>query len=70
MAANARRSRAPRDLYAVRYGRGTVYFSHADYTFDRKSFDFAVVEGSYATNYDGGSFSTSVPTRGTTPPSS
>jgi FkbM family methyltransferase len=53
MAADVRRRRAPRDLYAVRYGRGTVYFSHSDYTVDRKSFDFAVVEGSYATNYDG-----------------
>jgi FkbM family methyltransferase len=52
-AADARRRRAPRDLYAVRYGRGTVYFSHADSIFDRKSFDFAVVEGSYATDYRG-----------------
>jgi FkbM family methyltransferase len=53
VAADARRRRAPRDLYTVRYGRGTVYFSDSDYTVDRKSFDFAVVEGNYATDYDG-----------------
>ena len=53
VAADARRRRAPRDLYAVPYGRGRVYFSHSDYVFDRKTFDFAVVEESYATDYDG-----------------
>jgi FkbM family methyltransferase len=37
----------------VRYGRGRIYLSHADYTFDRKSFDFAVAENTYATDYEG-----------------
>ena len=37
----------------MRYGRGAVYLSNADYAVDRKSFEFAVVEGNYATDYDG-----------------
>jgi FkbM family methyltransferase len=53
VAADARKRLAPRDLYRVRYGRGSVYLSRADYIVDRKSFDFAVVEGTYATDYDG-----------------
>ena len=53
LAADLRRKIASAELYAVRYGRGTVYLSDADYTVDRKSFDFAVVEETYATDYDG-----------------
>lgn len=53
LAADLRRKAAPRDLYPVRYGAGTVYLSNDDYVVDRKSFDFAVVEESYATDYEG-----------------
>src|SRR5687767_12882674 len=53
LASDLRRKTAPRDLYPVRYGRGTVYLSNDDYVVDRKSFDFAVVEESYATYYEG-----------------
>ena len=48
-----RRKSANRELYGVRYGKGRIYLSDADYHVDRKSFDFAVVEESYATDYDG-----------------
>jgi FkbM family methyltransferase len=53
LAADVRSRWSARELYRVRYGHGRVYLSHADFRVDRKSFDFAVVEGSYATDYDG-----------------
>lgn len=46
-----RRRLAPRPLYRARYGRGSVYFTESDFTVDRASFDFAVREASYATDY-------------------
>jgi FkbM family methyltransferase len=51
--ADLRRKVMRRDLYRVRYGLGTVYLSNDDYVVDRKSFDFAVVEETYATDYAG-----------------
>jgi FkbM family methyltransferase len=53
LAADLRRKLARRNLYPVRYGRGTVYLSNDDFVVDRKSFDFAVVEETYATDYEG-----------------
>ena len=53
LAADLRRRWARRALYGVRYGRGTVYLSDADYAVDRASFTFAVTEANYATDYDG-----------------
>ena len=53
LAAGVRRKIASTELYAVRYGRAAVYLSDADYVIDRKSFEFAVVEANYATEYDG-----------------
>ena len=53
LAADLRRKLAPRALYPVRYGPGTVYLSNSDYVVDRKSFGFAVVEENYATDYEG-----------------
>jgi FkbM family methyltransferase len=53
LAADLRRKTARRDLYPVRYGRGTVYLSNEDFVVDRKSFDFVVAEENYATDYDG-----------------
>ncbi|MDQ3672667.1 MAG: FkbM family methyltransferase [Actinomycetota bacterium] len=38
--------------YGLRYGPGTVYLSHADYTVDWESFKWAVVDDAYATDYD------------------
>ena len=51
--ADLRRKWAARELYGIRYGRGTVFLSDADYAVDRASFTFAVTEASYATDYDG-----------------
>ena len=53
LTADLRRKVAPRALYPVRYGPGTVYLSNSDYVVDRKSFGFAVVEENYATDYEG-----------------
>jgi FkbM family methyltransferase len=53
LTAGARRRLAARELYGVRYGRGTVYLSHSDYATDLATFDFAVRETSYATDYRG-----------------
>ena len=51
--AGARRRLAACELYSVRYGRGAVYLSHADYAIDLATFGFAVREESYATDYRG-----------------
>ena len=51
--ADLRRKWATRERYGVRYGRGTVYLSDADFAVDRASFTFAVTEANYATDYDG-----------------
>ena len=53
LAADARRRAAPEELYRVQYGPGSVFLSHADYAVDRASFEFAVTEGTYATDYAG-----------------
>jgi FkbM family methyltransferase len=53
LAADVRRKIARAELYEVHYGPAAVYLSDADYVVDRKSFDFAVVEANYATEYDG-----------------
>jgi FkbM family methyltransferase len=51
VAVDLRRRIAPRPLYRVRYGRGSVCLTESDFAVDRASFDFAVREGSYATDY-------------------
>lgn len=51
--AGAHRRASPRKLYRVRYGHGAVSLSHADYAVDRASFDFAILESTYATDYAG-----------------
>jgi FkbM family methyltransferase len=51
VAADVRRKLARTDLYSVRYGPASVYLSAADFGVDRASFDFALVEATYATDY-------------------
>ena len=53
LAADVRRKVARTELYRVPYGPGSVYLSDADFAIDRRSFDFAVTEESYAGDYDG-----------------
>jgi FkbM family methyltransferase len=50
--AEARRRVRPRGCYPVRCGRGTVFISDDDFAIDRRSLEF-VLEGSYATDYEG-----------------
>jgi FkbM family methyltransferase len=53
LVADARRKWARRELYGVRYGKGHVYLSDANFGVDRATFTFAVTEASYATEYGG-----------------
>jgi len=43
----------PKTAYALRYGPGEVFLSHADYSIDRKSFRWVVIDDAYRTDYRG-----------------
>jgi FkbM family methyltransferase len=49
--AEARRRIRSKDAYAVRYGPGTVYLSHADYGIDWESLKFVVADHAYPSDY-------------------
>jgi FkbM family methyltransferase len=51
--AEARRRTRPKETYAVRYGPGVVYLSHADYAIDWESLKFVASDHAYPTRYDG-----------------
>jgi FkbM family methyltransferase len=51
--AELRRRIRPKTAYALRYGPGEVFLSHADYTVDRKSFRWVVMDDAYRTDYRG-----------------
>ncbi len=51
--AEARRRIRPKDAYALRYGPGDVFLSHADYEVDWKSFTWVVADHAYPTSYAG-----------------
>lgn len=53
LTAETRRRIRPADAYGLRYGRGTVYLSHADYAIDWESFKFVVVDEAYPADYEG-----------------
>jgi len=49
--AEARRRIRSTDAYAVRYGPGTVYLSHADYAIDWESLKFVAADHAYPSRY-------------------
>jgi FkbM family methyltransferase len=51
--AEARRRLRPKDVYAVRYGRGTVFLSHVHYAIDWESLKFVIHDHAYPCDYDG-----------------
>jgi FkbM family methyltransferase len=51
--AELRRRMRPKDTYALRYGRGEVFLSDADYAVDWESFKWVVPDDAYPTDYDG-----------------
>lgn len=51
--ADLRRRVRPEPAYALCYGLGEVFLSHADYAIDRKSFRWVVMDDAYRTDYRG-----------------
>jgi FkbM family methyltransferase len=50
--AEVRRRIHPKAAYALRYGPGTVFLSHADYAVDWESFKWVVADDAYSTDYE------------------
>lgn len=51
LAAEARRHLRPKPSYAIRYGRGDLLLSHADFAIDRRTLDFVLLDDAYRSEY-------------------